>query len=76
MRCRRSPESRIGGAEEEQARNAAGGGEMADTGVVAEEETAVGEAGDELAERELVRALAEGRERGRGGRVGFTGDKE
>ena len=49
---------------------------MADPGIVAEEKTALGEEGDEFAERTPVRRRAEGGEGGGGGGVGFAGDEE
>jgi hypothetical protein len=54
VRCGRSPDSGIGGAEKKEARDAAGGGEMGDAGVVADEKTATGEASDQVFERKVV----------------------
>jgi hypothetical protein len=77
VRCGRSPEEGIGGAEEDEARDAAGGGEVADAGVVADEIIARGEARDQVFEREVVRGGAKRCERGAGGGgFGFAGDDE
>ena len=64
MRTGRRPGRGVGGAEEQEAGDAAGGGEMADPGIVAEEKTALGEEGDEFAERTPVGGRAEGGEGG------------
>jgi hypothetical protein len=73
----RCPYRGIGGAEEEEAWDTAGGGEVTDAGVVADEVAAGGEARDEVFEREGVRVGPEGREGGAGGgRFGFAGDDE
>lgn len=70
------PQRGVGGAEEEDAWNAARGGEVADAAVVAEEESAVCEPGDEGGERELVGGFAVSGEGGRGDGIGFAGDDE
>jgi len=72
VRVRRSPEDGIGGAEEEEAGDAGSGGEVADAGVVAEEEAAAGEAIKEVGEREVVPGLAGEREDFGG--LGFAAD--
>lgn len=76
VRGGRRPHRGIGGAEEEQARDAARSREVANAAVVAEEEAAVREARDEFAERELVSGCAERRQGGRGSEIGFAGDEE
>ena len=73
----RCPYRGIGGSEEEEARDPAGGGEVADAGVVADEVAAGGKARDEVFEREGVRVGPEGREGGAaGGGFRFAGDDE
>ena len=76
MRRGWSPHRRIGWAEEEDARNAARGGEMADTGIVAEKETPTHELSREFGEGKLMGRRAEAGEGGRGGGVGFAGHDE
>ena len=76
VRRRRCPQGGIGGTEEEDTGDTARRREVADAGVVAEEVAALGEARDELGERELVCGRAEGGEGRGGGAVGFSGNDE
>ena len=76
VRRRWCPHGGIGGTEEEDAGYAAGGREVADAGVVAEEAATLGETRDELDKRELVCGRAEWGEGSGGGAVGFAGDDE